>query len=82
MPVISARVGVLAGAGIAIFAVITIILLRMIPEPRKDTDYLVIGTLATFGALGLLFAVAYVTDRRRAGGAKSGETERGGGAGL
>lgn len=76
---ISGRVGVLGSAGVAVFVIIVIILLRLIPVPRKDTDYLVIGTLATFGTLAMLFAVVYFTDRRRIG-SKDGDSGRGQGA--
>ena len=49
------RVGVIAAAMAAIFASVVLILLRVLPGPRKDTDYLVIGTLATFAALVTLY---------------------------
>ncbi|MCC7234216.1 MAG: hypothetical protein IT163_02875 [Bryobacterales bacterium] len=46
------------GAGMLIvFITAVAILMRVIPGPRKETDYLVIGTLATFAALMLLFVV-------------------------
>jgi hypothetical protein len=35
------------------------ILMRLIPAPRKETDYLVIGTLATFAALAVLFVTLF-----------------------
>jgi hypothetical protein len=48
----------LLGAGMVIvFASVAAILIRIIPAPRKETDYLVIGTLATFASLALLFVV-------------------------
>ncbi len=50
------------GAGMVIvFVAAVAILLRVIPGPRKETDYLVIGTLATFAALLLLFVVLVTT---------------------
>lgn len=46
------------------FAAIAAILLRLMPLPRKDTDYLVVGTLATFGALAVLFLTLLATNRK------------------
>jgi hypothetical protein len=46
------------GAGIgAIFAVVAVVLFQILPGPRTRTDYLVVGTLGTFAALAVLFAV-------------------------
>jgi hypothetical protein len=56
-----------AGAGIAlIFAATVGILLKLIPEPRKDTDYLVIGGIATFVAMAALFVVLITTEFKSA----------------
>lgn len=50
------------GAGMVLtFIAVVAILMRVMPGPRKETDYLVIGTLATFAALGLLFLVLVTT---------------------
>jgi len=41
------------------FAVTAAILLKLIPAPRKETDFLVIGTLSTFVALVVLFGALF-----------------------
>ena len=55
------RIAVLVLAMIIVFAVVVAILLQIIPAPRKETDYLVIGTLATFASLATLFTVLITT---------------------
>ena len=40
-----------------VFLATAIILWRLIPEPHKPTDYLVIGSVATFAAMGVLGVV-------------------------
>jgi len=60
----SAKVGALAGGMILVFLSVAGILWKVIPGPHKGTDYLVIGTLATFAALGLLFVVLLKTVMR------------------
>jgi hypothetical protein len=40
---------------VVVFGGVAAVLMRIIPEPKKETDYLVIGTLATVAALGVLF---------------------------
>ena len=49
---------------LAAFVAIVILLSRLIPSPLRDTDYLVIGTLATFGSLAILFALTLLTGRK------------------
>lgn len=50
------------GAGMLLmFVTVVAILVRVIPGPHKETDYLVIGTLATFASLALLFVVLATT---------------------
>jgi hypothetical protein len=50
------------GAGmLLVFIAVIGVLVRVIPGPHKETDYLVIGTLATFASLGLLFVVLATT---------------------
>lgn len=48
---------VLAISAVAVFIVIAALLVRLLPQPRKDSDYLVIGAVATLAALGVVFAV-------------------------
>ena len=55
------RIAVLVLAMIIVFGAVVAILFRIIPEPRKETDYLVIGTLATFASLATLFVVLIST---------------------
>ena len=47
---------VLSVAATAVFIVIAALLVRFLPQPRKDSDYLVIGAVSTFAALGVVFA--------------------------
>ncbi len=46
------------------FAVVAGILLALVPAPRAPVDYLVIGTLATFVALGTVFGVLHLTKKK------------------
>jgi hypothetical protein len=48
---------ILAGAALCIFAVIAMILLKVMPGPLKESDYMVIGSVATLISLLLLFLV-------------------------
>ena len=50
----------LTGAAI-VFGVTVAIGLRLLPEPHSETDYLVVGSIATFLSLGVLFAVLIAT---------------------
>ena len=40
-----------------LFAVSVVVLMRVLPGPHRPTDYLVIGTLATFACLAVLFVL-------------------------
>ena len=55
------RLAVLVLGMILVFVAVVGILMQIIPAPRKETDYLVIGTLATFASLATLFAVLITT---------------------
>lgn len=55
------RIAVLVLAMIFVFGAVVGILMQIIPAPRKETDYLVIGTLATFASLATLFVVLITT---------------------
>jgi hypothetical protein len=48
-------VGLLAALGIT-FAASVAIGLKVLPGPHSETDYLVVGSIATLLALGVLFA--------------------------
>lgn len=73
---------VLAVAVILVFGVTVAIGLRLAPQPHTDTDYLVIGSIATLLALAALFGVLLITFfkspgalvRRRQRRAESGTT--------
>ncbi len=47
----------LVAAAICIFVVAAAIMLKVMPGPLKEFDYMVIGSVATLGALLLLFLV-------------------------
>lgn len=47
-------VGVVAAVAIT-FAIAAIIMIRVLPNARSGIDYLVIGTVATFASLMVLF---------------------------
>jgi len=51
------RVLGLIAAVLVVFGTVVAIGLRLLPEPHSETDYLVIGSVATFIALGVLFVV-------------------------
>ena len=55
------RLGMLFGAAAIVFAVTVAIGLKILPEPHSETDYLVVGSVATFLSLGVLFAVLITT---------------------
>jgi hypothetical protein len=48
------RIVLLGVAMVVVFGSVVAGLLRIIPVPRRETDYLVIGTLATFASLAVL----------------------------
>ena len=48
-----------------VFAVTILILANVLPGPRRPTDYLVMGGVATMLCLVLLFVLLAVTPRRR-----------------
>jgi len=49
----------LAITTILVFAAVIFVFDQLLPGPRRPTDYLVIGTLATFAALGVVFVVVF-----------------------
>jgi hypothetical protein len=46
---------VLTISAIMVFLVVALLLVRFLPPPRKDSDYLVIGAVSTLAALGVVF---------------------------
>lgn len=55
----------LAGGILLVFTVTVLILLRTLPGPYRPTDYLVIGTLATFVCILLAFIIIVSTSGKR-----------------
>lgn len=55
------RLAMLFGAAAIVFAVTVALGLKVLPEPHSETDYLVVGSVATFFSLGVLFAVLITT---------------------
>ena len=51
----------LAFALVFFFAVVAAIMLKMMPAPLKDSDYLIIGSVATMVSLVLLFVLLIAT---------------------
>ena len=43
--------------GVCVFGVAAMVMLRLMPEPLKDSDYLVIGSVATLVSLLVMFVV-------------------------
>lgn len=56
---------ILALATLCIFAVVAAVMLNLMPGPLKESDYLVIGTVATLVALLVLFLVVIASTRTR-----------------
>jgi uncharacterized membrane protein YadS len=55
------RAAGLIAATAVLFIAVVLIGLRLLPEPRSEADYLVVGGIATLVAMGLLFAVLLTT---------------------
>lgn len=56
-----AKWGMLLAAAAIAFAVTVALGLKLLPSPHSDTDYLVIGSVATFVCLGVMFGVLITT---------------------
>lgn len=52
-------------AGLVSFAFVAALLLQFLPGPRKDSDYLVAGAVATAAALGVVFAAILADPKAR-----------------
>ena len=57
----AARAAVLGFGVLFVFAAVVAILLRVMPGPLRQVDYLVIGAMATFASMLLLFVVLTAT---------------------
>lgn len=54
--------GLMLGAlGICVFVIVSAVMLQFMPGPLKDSDYMVIGSVATLLALGAVFLVLVST---------------------
>jgi hypothetical protein len=51
----------LALATVLVFTAVAVIMLKVMPAPLKDSDYLIIGSVATLVSLLALFAVVVTT---------------------
>ncbi len=58
------RVAVLVLAMLFIFGAVAGILVKVMPAPLKDSDYFMIGSVATLAALGVLFLIVVTTSRK------------------
>ena len=52
-------------AGICVFAMVAGVMLAVMPAPLKESDYMVIGTVATLASLLVLFLVVISTTKSR-----------------
>ena len=59
------RILALAGALIVVFAAVSGIMLKLMPAPLKDSDYLVIGTVATLASMLALFLLLIATSGKK-----------------
>jgi hypothetical protein len=55
----------LAGAALCIFVVVALVMLAVMPAPLKESDYLIVGSVATIVALLVLFLVTVSTSKSR-----------------
>jgi hypothetical protein len=51
----------LGGLAVCVFVVVAALMLRFMPTPLKESDYMVIGSVATLLALGAVFLVLVST---------------------
>lgn len=57
----ASRVLILSAGILSVFGSAVLILLRVMPEPRSPLDYVVIGAVATFAAMLVLFVILITT---------------------
>ena len=55
---------VLGAATLIVFAVSALLIIKLMPGPLKDSDYLVVGSVATLAALLVLFGVLISTSMK------------------
>ena len=54
----------LAAAGLCVFVIVAATMLKFLPQPHKESDYMVIGSVATLVALVVMFIVLISTSMR------------------
>jgi hypothetical protein len=59
------KVILLAVSGLVTFVFVSALLLQFLPGPRKDSDYMVAGAVATAAALGVVFAAILSDEQAR-----------------
>jgi hypothetical protein len=60
-----ARGWMLGLAAVCVFAIVAGVMLKVMAEPLKESDYMVIGTVATLVSLLVLFLVVISTAKSR-----------------
>lgn len=55
----------IAGAAILTFAFVAGLVLQFLPGPRKDSDFMVAGAVATAAALAVCFAAVLTDEKAR-----------------
>lgn len=53
------------------FVAVAAILMKLIPEPRKDSDFLIIGSIATLVSLAAVFVLVISTSRKSGKGSEA-----------
>jgi len=55
------RAMMLAGIGVALFGISTVVLVRLLPGPHTEKDYFIIGCMATLVTLVAMFLLVITT---------------------
>ena len=61
MPPRFLRLALLVAGVVFTFAVAIVVMMQLIPAPRRSVDYMIIGGAATFAAMAVLFALMVTT---------------------
>ena len=56
---------VLGLAGVCVFGIVAAVMLAVMPTPLKESDYMVVGTVATLVALLVMFLVVISITKSR-----------------
>lgn len=64
MSSVGLRILSLAGISLALFGVSVIVLMRLVPGPHTERDYMIIGCLATLVALFAVFLILISTSMK------------------